>query len=177
MNRVIQTDRLILSPVAETDFEDLCALLADPGFFRHIFPQALNAEEAWFRLLRDIGHWQVMGYGNWSIRTREDGRYVGSVGLLNYQRILDPPFDAIEMGWGLSPAFQGQGMAFEAATAAAAWAGQHLKADRLVCMISPDNSPSLALAARLGFVRYADTTYKGEAVILLERRSALGGGT
>lgn len=176
MSRVIQTDRLVLTPVAEGDYADLCALLADPGFFRHIFPQALNAEEAWFRLLRDVGHWHVMGYGNWSIRTRDDGRYVGSVGLLNYRRILDPAFDAIEMGWGLSPAFQGQGVAFEAATAAVAWAEQHLTADRLVCMISPDNGPSLALAARLGFARYTDTAYKGEPVVLLERRSISGGG-
>lgn len=177
MSRVIETHRLTLTPVAEGDYADLCALLADPGFFRHIFPVALSAEEAWFRLLRDIGHWQVMGYGNWSIRTREGGHYVGSVGLLNYRRILSPAFEGIEMGWGLSPAFQGQGMAFEAATAAVAWAEQHLGAARLACMISPDNRPSLALAARLGFVRYADTTYKGEAVILLERRSVPGGGT
>ena len=61
MSPEIETDRLILTPVAVGDYEDLCALLADPRFFRHIFPQALNAEEAWFRLLRDIGHWQVMG--------------------------------------------------------------------------------------------------------------------
>jgi len=169
MSRGIETDRLLLTPVAEGDYEDLCALLADPGFYRHIFPQALTAEEAWFRLLRDIGHWQAMGYGNWTIRTREDGRYVGNVGLLNYRRIVDPPLDAVEMGWGLSPVFQGRGLAFEAAMAAIAWAEQHLGADRLVCMISPENGPSLALAGRLGFARYADTTYKGEAVILLER--------
>lgn len=169
MSREIETDRLILTPVAEGDYAELCALLADPGFFRHIFPQALNAEEAWFRLLRDIGHWQVMGYGNWTIRTRDDGRYVGSVGLLNYRRIVEPAFDAPEMGWGLSPAFQGEGMAFEAAAAVVAWAEQHHGTDRLVCMISPDNGPSLALAGRLGFNRYAATTYKGDAVILLER--------
>lgn len=169
MNPVIETDRLILTPVAVGDYKDLCALLADPGFFRHIFPQALNPEEAWFRLLRDIGHWQVMGYGNWTIRTRDDGRYVGSVGLLNYRRIVEPAFDAPEIGWGLSPTFQGKGMAYEAAAAAVAWAEQHLKADCLVCMIGPDNGPSLALAGRLGFVRYADTTYKGDAVILLAR--------
>ena len=42
MSPVIETDRLILSPVAEGDYADLCALLADPGFFRHIFPQALT---------------------------------------------------------------------------------------------------------------------------------------
>lgn len=170
MSRVIETDRLILTPAAEGDYAELCALLADPGFFRHIFPQALNAEEAWFRLLRDVGHWQVMGYGNWAIRTQGDGRYIGSVGLLSYRRIVDPAFDAPEIGWGLSPAFQGKGMAFEAAAAAIAWAEQHLNAKRLVCMISPDNTPSLALAGRLGFTSYAETTYKGDAVVLLERR-------
>ncbi len=42
MTRIIETDRLVLSPVAEGDYADLCALLADPGFFRHIFPQSLT---------------------------------------------------------------------------------------------------------------------------------------
>ena len=39
-------------------------------------------------------------------------------------------------------------------------------------MISPGNAPSLALAKRAGYAPYAETTYKGEAVILLERLSA-----
>ena len=39
-------------------------------------------------------------------------------------------------------------------------------------MISPENGPSLALANRAGYAPYTETTYKGEAVILLERLAA-----
>jgi hypothetical protein len=36
-------------------------------------------------------------------------------------------------------------------------------------MISPDNAPSHALAARAGYSPYVETTYKGSPVVLLER--------
>jgi hypothetical protein len=36
-------------------------------------------------------------------------------------------------------------------------------------MISPDNAPSHALAARVGYRPYAETLYKGSSVVLLER--------
>ena len=36
-------------------------------------------------------------------------------------------------------------------------------------MIAPENGPSHALAARAGYVAYAETTYKGGPVVLLER--------
>ena len=166
---VLITDRLTLTPVKATDLTDLCALWGDPVFAASIFPSPLSSEDVWFRLLRDIGHWQVKGHGNWSIRETATGDYVGSVGVLDYRRILDPAFDAPELGWGVAPRFQGRGMAFEALTAALAWCDEALNAARTVCMISPDNAPSHALAARAGYARYAETTYKGAPVVLLER--------
>jgi hypothetical protein len=39
-------------------------------------------------------------------------------------------------------------------------------------MISPGNSPSIALARRAGYTPWAETTYKGEAVTLFERLAA-----
>ena len=42
----------------------------------------------------------------------------------------------------------------------------------MVCIIDPDNTPSLRVAERCGFHEYARTTYKGEAIILLERLPA-----
>tara|TARA_R110002124_G_scaffold104715_2_gene254992 strand:+ start:2182 stop:2697 length:516 start_codon:yes stop_codon:yes gene_type:complete len=168
---VLTTERLILSPVAVSDFEDLCALWANPTFTQYIMGQGLSAEDVWFRLLRDLGHWQARGYGNWSIRLRDGGAYVGSVGVLDYHRDLDPPFDAPELGWGVAPAFQGQGYAAEALTAALAWVDDELNAPRTVCMISPDNAASHRLAARVGYRPYAEGAYKGGTVQLLERRA------
>lgn len=166
---VLNPDRLTLTPVDVADYHDLCALWGDPAFATAIFPAPLNSEEVWFRLLRDIGHWHAQGYGNWSIRETATGDYVGSVGVLDYHRLLTPAFDAPELGWGIVPRFQGQGLAHEALSAVLDWCDETLKAPRTVCMIGPDNAPSHGLARRVGYAPYADSLYKGSPVVLLER--------
>jgi RimJ/RimL family protein N-acetyltransferase len=170
---ILNTQRLTLTPVGVADLDDLNALWADEAFTRHIMGRALSHEEVWFRLLRDIGHWQAKGYGNWSIRETATGAYVGSVGVLDYRREMAPAFDAPELGWGVAPAFQGQSMAREALQAALGWTDAYRLEPRTVCMISPDNEPSIRLAERVGYRPYARTDYKGAAVDLYERPRAV----
>lgn len=166
----LTTERLVLTPAALGDFDDLTALWSNEDFTRHIMGRALGPEEVWFRLLRDIGHWTAFGFGNWSIRQKDGGAYVGSVGVLNYRRELTPAFDVPELGWGVAPAFQGMGYAAEAVAAALAWTETEGLA-RTVCMIAPENLASLKLAARVGFRAYGVTTYKDHRVQLFERRA------
>lgn len=129
----------------------------------------MTTEEVWFRLLRDLGQWGVRGYGSWTIRLVEGGAYVGNVSILDHRRLIDPPIDDPELGWGLAPAFQGRGFAKEALEAALAWADAHLTAARTLCMISPDNPASVRLAERVGYRPYRRTTYRDEPVQLFER--------
>jgi len=171
---ILTTDRLTLRPVAVDDMADLISLWADADFTRHIMGRGLSEEEVWFRLLRDLGHWQAKGYGNWSIRDTETGAYVG-VGVLDYRREMTPAFDAPELGWGVAPAFQGQGLAFEALQAALAWTDAYRLEPRTVCMISPDNAPSVKLAERVGYRPYAEADYKGSLVTLFERPRTVAG--
>lgn len=171
---ILRTDRLTLTPVQLNDLDDLIALWGDPVFATAIFPAPLTSEDVWFRLLRDVGHWQATGHGNWSIRETATGDYVGSVGVLDYRRIMTPVFDAPELGWGVAPRFQGKGLAFEALSASLAWCDETLNTPRTVCMISPDNAPSHALAVRVGYRRYAETLYRGSPVVLLERAGGRG---
>ncbi|GAW40410.1 Acetyltransferase family protein [Brevundimonas sp. SH203] len=168
IDTVLTTERLVLKPAATTDFDDLIGLWSNEDFTRHIMGRALGAEEVWFRLLRDIGHWTALGHGNWSIRLKDGGAYVGSVGVLDYRRELEPALDAPELGWGVAPAFQGMGYAAEAVSAALAWTEAAGMA-RTVCMIAPENLASLKLAARVGFRAYGVTTYKDHRVQLFER--------
>lgn len=166
---MLTTDRLALTPVQADDLDDLLTLWRNEDFTRHIMGRALGEEEIWFRLLRDLGHWAALGHGNWSVRLRDGGAYLGAVGVFDYRRDLDPPFDAPELGWGVAPAYQGQGYASEAVGAVLAWADQALAAPRTVCMIAPENLASLKLAARVGYRAYATTAYKDHAVQLFER--------
>jgi RimJ/RimL family protein N-acetyltransferase len=172
---ILTTARLTLTPVAVSDMDDLIGLWADADFTRHIMGRGLSEEEVWFRLLRDLGHWQAKGYGNWTIRETDTQTYVGSVGVLDYRREMTPPFDAPELGWGVAPAFQGQGLAFEALQAALAWTDAYRLEPRTVCMISPDNGPSVKLAERVGYRPYAEADYKDSRVTLFERPRAVAG--
>ncbi len=167
------TDRLCLTPVTIADMPDLVKLWSDADFSRFIIGRGLSEEEVWFRCLRDIGHWQALGHGNWSIREIATGDYVGSVGVLDYRRDMTPAFNAPELGWGIAPRFQGKGLAFEAVQAALKWTDTERGAPRTVCMIAPDNRASIRLADRLGYSPYTTTTYKDADVTLFERLNPL----
>ena len=165
----LTTDRLTMTPVAVTDFDDLLALWADADFTRHITGRPMTSEEVWFRLVRDLGQWSLRGYGSWTVRLGETGAYVGNVSVLDHRRLIDPPLTEPELGWGLSPAFQGLGYAREALEAALDWTDAHLPAARTVCMIAPENLASSRLARKVGYRPYARTTYKDQPVELFER--------
>ncbi|WP_309645031.1 GNAT family N-acetyltransferase [Phenylobacterium sp.] len=166
---VIETDRLILRGHVKADLDECFAMWGDPDVTRFIGGKPATIDEVWSRLLRYIGHWDQMGYGFWTVRERAGGRFVGEVGFADFKRQMSPSFgDSPEMGWVLSPATQGKGYATEAVRAALAWADQGLASRRIVCMISPENAPSLGVAAKVGFREFARTTYHDE-VVLLER--------
>lgn len=129
----------------------------------------MRPEEVWLRLLRDIGHWQVFGFGNWSVRLKDIEQPIGVVGIFDYKRDIKPAFDTLETGWVFDPAFHGQGYASEALAAALTCADDTLNLPRLVCMISPENEASLKLALKSGYKPLRDSTFHGESVFILER--------
>lgn len=166
---VIETERLILRPHTKADLDDCAALWSEPDVIRFIGGRAFTREESWARLLRYVGHWREMGFGFWAISEKSSGRFVGELGLADFMRAFEPGFgDTPEMGWVLSPSVHGKGYASEAIAAVLAWADASLPGSRTVCMINPENAPSLRAADKAGFREYARADYHGE-VVLLER--------
>lgn len=167
--RVLHTERLILRPHTLTDFADSAALWGDPVVTRFIGGRPFTAEEVWGRLLRYAGHWTLLGYGFWVVRERASGAFVGEVGLQDARRDIAPPLGAPELGWVLSPTAHGRGYATEAVQAALAWAETQLSAERLMCIIAPDNAASLRVADKCGFQETGRPVYHGKTVVQLER--------
>lgn len=166
----LETARLIMTPVALDDLSDVVCLWREPDVYRHIGGKAFSEEDCWNRLLRDVGHWQSLGYGLWTVRMKATGTYAGVVGFADFRREMKPSFgDAPEGGWVMAPWTRRQGLASEAVSAALAWVEAVLDPPRTVCMIAPDNQSSLRLADRFGYAPYAATRYKGADVLLLER--------
>ncbi|QNN65899.1 GNAT family N-acetyltransferase [Sphingomonas rhizophila] len=61
------------------------------------------------------------------------------------------------------------GIAGEACRAVLDWADAELDPTPIWAIISPENSPSRALAARLGFTEIGESPYNGEPIVVLRR--------
>lgn len=166
---VVETERLRLRGHRLEDFEALATMWAEPQVTRFIGGKPSTREESWARLLRYPGHWAFLGFGFWVIEEKASGRHVGEGGFGNFKREISPPFEAPEQGWALSPAVHGQGYATEAVLAMIDWGEAHFKRRDFVCMISPENTPSLRVAEKAGYREYARADYKGAQSILLRR--------
>ena len=171
---VLETSRLRLRGFRADDFDAWFAFTRTPAFYRYLSPEAMPAEEIWKLLLRSAGHWVIMGYGFWAVEEKATGHFVGGVGFLHLLRAIEPPLgEAPEIGWVLDPARHGQGYASEAVAAVLAWGENHFGPVRTVCIIHPENEPSLRLAAKFGYREYARATYHAEPIVLLERPGQL----
>ena len=168
----LETDRLILRPPQQADFDDTYAMWSDINVVRHVTGVAFTREEAWARVLRSAGHWALMGFGYWVVSEKRSGKFIGEVGFGQYKRGIDPAFDeAPEIGWMLTAESQGQGYATEAVRAALRWADTRWPTANIVCIISPDNAPSLALAQKCAFAQSRTATYKGKPTVVFQREA------
>ena len=166
----IDTARLQLRGHRRADLADSAALWGDPQVTRYIGGRPFTEEEVWSRLLRHVGHWALLGYGYWVVCEIGSGRFVGEVGFANLHRDLEPAFgDRPEAGWVLSPSAHGRGYATEAVRAILAWAATALPGQQTVCLIDPDNSASIRVAEKCGYVQTHRTTYKGDPSLIFER--------
>jgi RimJ/RimL family protein N-acetyltransferase len=136
----------------------------------HIGGKPSTPEEVWSRLLRYAGHWALLGFGYWAVVEKSSGRFVGEAGLADFKRAIEPSLGgAPEAGWALMPWAHGRGYATEALRAVLAWGEERFGSPRAVCIISPENLPSLRVAQKCGFERTSTTTYKGTPTVLFER--------
>ena len=93
-----------------------------------------------------LGHWDLLGYGMFSVVPKHDREPVALVGLLRPEGWPEG-----EIAWNiLMPAAEGQGFAAEAARAARGHAFGTLGWSTAVSYIGPDNDRSIALAQYLG---------------------------
>lgn len=167
---VLETERLRLRAHTLNDFEASAAMWADERVTRFIGGKPSVREDSWRRFMTFPGHWALLGYGYWLIEEKATGAYVGDGGFGNFKRDLTPyAFDAPEQGWALNPAMHGKGYATEATSAMIAWAEKHFGRRDFVCLIAPENTPSLRVAEKLGYREFARADYKGAPSVLFRR--------
>jgi RimJ/RimL family protein N-acetyltransferase len=74
----------------------------------------------------------------------------------------------------LAPWSHGRGYASEAVAAAIAWGERALDSAEFACIIDPANTPSIRVGEKAGFRHFAETTYKGDRILILKRPVVAG---
>lgn len=166
----LQTEHLTLRGHRADDVEASAEMWSDPEVTRFIGGKPSSKEETWGRLLRYRGLWAMLGFGYWLVEDRHSGRFVGEVGFADFKREMEPSIAGTpEIGWALAPWAHGRGWATEAVRAALSWGDGQLPARRTVCMIAPENGPSIKLARKCGYTEFNRTTYKSQPTVLFAR--------
>lgn len=118
------------------------------------------------------------GYLSWSLRLlrlKPDLRFAGH---FNFHTRPDPDYlrelapGAVELGYYVLPEFRRLGLAEETARGMIDWAARTHGVGRFIVSISPENTPSVAMARKLGFTRiggHMDETDGYEDILSLTR--------
>ena len=142
----LETERLTLRMVRESDLDSYAEMCADEMVMRYIHTgKTLSRAEAWRDMARVLGHWQLRGYGLWAVEERQSHTLVGRIGCWNPEG-----WPGFEVGWMLRRQYWGHGYATEGATAALNYSFTVLKVPHVISLIYPDNKPSIRVAHRLG---------------------------
>ena len=117
---ILETPRLTLRRWREEDVAPMAAVNADPEVMRWIRDGSVRDEQqtrggvqAW------ESEWESQGFGLFAVEIRSTGELAGFTGL-SVPDFLPAILPAVEVGWRLGRSHWGQGLATEAAAAAAA---------------------------------------------------------
>ena len=143
---VITTDRLVLRKPLPADVDAFMAFYATDRA-RYV-GGVMEPRQAWNFFGTELGHWQIRGYGMFTVTRKGSDAPLGIVGHWNPWGWPEK-----EVGWVLfDPADEGQGFASEAARACVDYAWDVLEWPTIVSYIARENASSIRLAERLGAV-------------------------
>jgi len=104
------TERLILTPVGESDFADLCALTSHPEVGGKLKHGVLTRDETRAQLDGYKASWAEQGYGVFVLRRRDSGTFVGIAGLWDHDAGV-----GVALRYAVMPEHRGHGFTKEAA--------------------------------------------------------------
>jgi ribosomal-protein-alanine N-acetyltransferase len=159
---ILQTTRLLLREFTPQDADSLALVLSDPQTMRYyLAPYDRAGVEQWIE--RNRQRYQDDGVGLWAMElTKTPGteahEMIGDCGII--RQLVEGEY-LYEIGYHLRRDLWGQGLATEAAIACRDWAFAHLKTERLISLVRPENLPSRRVAERAGMTVWKKVNWRG----------------
>ena len=144
---MIETKRLIIREMVQSDYDALCGILCDEEVMRAAYESAFNLEEAQNWLNRHLKRYEEYGFGLWAVALKETNEMIGQCGL-TMQGWREK--EILEIGFLFQKAYWHKGYATEAAIACKEYAFSVLNANRVYSIIRDRNIAAQKVAVRNG---------------------------
>ncbi|MEG2724373.1 MAG: GNAT family N-acetyltransferase [Kiritimatiellia bacterium] len=145
---ILETERLYLREMKQSDFETLCNILQDEDTM-YAYEGAFSDKEVQEWLDRQIGRYHQWNFGLWAVILKETDEMVGQCGLTIQPWKED---EVLEIGYLFERQYWHNGYATEAAIACKKYAFEILGADEVCSIIRDSNIASQNVAIRNGMV-------------------------
>ena len=143
---IIETERLILREMEESDYDAIHAVLADSDIMQH-YPYTFDETRVRGWIARNMERYRTDGFGLWAVVLRESGEVIGDCGLtmqpINGQQLP-------EIGYHIRADRQRMGYATEAAAACIRYAFEQHDFPVVYSYMKHTNAASAAVAAKNG---------------------------
>ncbi|WP_327352546.1 GNAT family N-acetyltransferase [Streptomyces sp. NBC_01304] len=150
MTPELRTDRLVLSPYVASDESEFVALFQDRLSGRWFWEGPDPEPEAETRALFGRIFSSVYAENRWPIwAVRHEGRFIGHAEIKPSPL---PRLDGHEIVYGLTADSWGQGFGTEVAEALTSYGYRELQLDEVHATVSAENSASLNVLKKLGYV-------------------------
>jgi ribosomal-protein-alanine N-acetyltransferase len=148
----IETDRLVLRNLTPDDVKDVFEIRSNPKTMQYIpRPVAQNLDDA--KALIDI----ILGFTNsnerinWAITEKGNDKLLGIIGYVH----INNDSNRAEVGYVINQDYQRKGYMLEALNAVLDYGFKVMKAHVIEAVIRTENTPSVKLVKKAGFIREA----------------------
>lgn len=144
----LSTARLTLTPLAVSDADTMVDVLGDERMYEFTGGRPLTLDQLRSRYRRLAAGGSSDGterWFNWIVRLAEDATAVGAM-----QATVATDGSQADVAWEIGTAWQGRGLASEAAVAVVAWIERRYRGALIQACIHPDHVASKDVATRAG---------------------------
>lgn len=143
---VIETDRLLLREVEETDAAFILQLLNEPGWLEYIGDKGVRTMEDAVHYINNgpRAMYEREGFGLFLVEWKKNQAHIGLCGLIKREGL-----DNVDIGYAFLADYHGKGFAFEAAQGTLEYA-KEIGLKRLIAITTKDNHSSVKLLEKLG---------------------------
>jgi ribosomal-protein-alanine N-acetyltransferase len=148
VKKIVETPRLIIREIEESDAAFMNALLNSPGFIKYIGDRGVRTDDEARVFIRERYQKSYLdnGYGLYAVLLKEESTPVGMCGFVRRDTLPGP-----DLGFAFLPEFEGKGFGTESSKAVLTFGREKLSFDRVLAITTLDNSSSIKLLEKLGF--------------------------